>query len=392
MNTMKIVLLFLLISFSNLNAEVISLLKSKKYYRSSDSPNWNLKGQEYFFYNNRGKLIETVGIGSIFDDTKCEGWWLVDTEILIDTINTYDYYEDGSLKEHFSRNLKYPFGVDTRRTYHYNSGKISEVVIIEKQMNKTDSSIYRYSYNPRGNTLIEIYKQAFISNFWQVAEKYKIVFLDEQVRITKDSLISNYEVNEYKYDKNGNLKLKDFTKLDYSFHLTSTTHYTNNKIDSIMYLDQDYYEEEHNYWLFCYTSWQDRFNYDKDGNLLTELKYFSGALNDRETTGYERVDYEYGDISVDVKTDEFQEIGKLTISPNPATDFLEISYSPSINSMVNHTVDGIAIFNVFGEKVLTSSQYSILSTQYSAKLDVSGLPSGMYLVKVGERFGKFVKM
>jgi len=45
----------------------------------------------------------------------------------------------------------------------------------------------------------------------------------------------------------------------------------------------------------------------------------------------------------------------IQIIPNPTTDFLEISYPPSINRMVNPTVDGIAIFNVFGEKVMSTS-------------------------------------
>jgi len=60
----------------------------------------------------------------------------------------------------------------------------------------------------------------------------------------------------------------------------------------------------------------------------------------------------------------------LTISPNPATDFLEISYSPSINRMVNHTVDGITIYDVFGEKLVSSSHYSILNTQRSSMFPV----------------------
>jgi len=84
--------------------------------------------------------------------------------------------------------------------------------------------------------------------------------------------------------------------------------------------------------------------------------------------------------------------GELRLSPNPATDFLDISYSPSINRMVNHTVDGIAIYNVFGEEVLSQSHYTILATHYSAKFDVSCLPPGVYFVKVGDRVGKFIKI
>jgi len=97
----------------------------------------------------------------------------------------------------------------------------------------------------------------------------------------------------------------------------------------------------------------------------------------------------------------------LSLSPNPAKDFLEISYSPSIDRRVNPTVDGIAIFNVFGEKVLSTSPQpspflereepprltsSATPQEGNLLLDVSGLPPGVYFVKVGEKVGKFVKM
>jgi len=90
--------------------------------------------------------------------------------------------------------------------------------------------------------------------------------------------------------------------------------------------------------------------------------------------------------------EEFAGNNDLIINPKPAKDFLEISYSPSINRMVNHTVDGITIYDVFGEKLVSSSHYSILTTQYSAKLYVSCLPPGIYFVRVGDRVGKFIKI
>jgi len=82
----------------------------------------------------------------------------------------------------------------------------------------------------------------------------------------------------------------------------------------------------------------------------------------------------------------------VAISPNPATDFLEISYTNinhTLKSVVNSSLE---IYNVFGEKILSSSQYSVLYTQYSAKLDVSDLLPGVYFLKVGDTFQPFVKM
>jgi len=71
---------------------------------------------------------------------------------------------------------------------------------------------------------------------------------------------------------------------------------------------------------------------------------------------------------------------EISLSPNPATDFLEISFP-------DHALKDVAIhvYNVFGEKVL--SLY-----HYSAKLDVSALAPGIYFIRVGEKVGKFIKM
>jgi len=81
-----------------------------------------------------------------------------------------------------------------------------------------------------------------------------------------------------------------------------------------------------------------------------------------------------------------------SLSPNPATDFLEISYSPSINRMVNHTVDGIAVYNVFGMNFPPHLTSSATPQEGNLRIDVSTLSPGVYFVKVGEKVGKFVKI
>jgi len=95
----------------------------------------------------------------------------------------------------------------------------------------------------------------------------------------------------------------------------------------------------------------------------------------------------------------------IRLSPNPATDFLEISYSDA-NHTLNGVVDGVAIYNVFGEKVLSTSPRPspFLEREYpprltssatpqegNLRLDVSSLPAGVYFVRVGDKVGKFIK-
>jgi len=60
-------------------------------------------------------------------------------------------------------------------------------------------------------------------------------------------------------------------------------------------------------------------------------------------------------------------------------------------------IQDIAIYNVFGEKVLTTPYPENLTPSPSPKergvrIDVSGLSPGMYFIRVWEKVGKFVKM
>jgi len=93
---------------------------------------------------------------------------------------------------------------------------------------------------------------------------------------------------------------------------------------------------------------------------------------------------EFSDIEEKQINNDFQ------VSPNPVTDFMEISFSiHTLNSMVD---DKIEIFSVMGEKLLScpNTHYSKLNTP--SKIDVSSLAPGVYFVKVGERVSKFVKI
>ena len=76
------------------------------------------------------------------------------------------------------------------------------------------------------------------------------------------------------------------------------------------------------------------------------------------------------------------------IQPNPATDFIEIS----VGARHALTNSDIRIFNVFGEIVSTSVCYADTSASGGQKIDVSGLPSGVYFVRIGDKVRKFVKI
>lgn len=76
----------------------------------------------------------------------------------------------------------------------------------------------------------------------------------------------------------------------------------------------------------------------------------------------------------------------LNIFPNPASEYIEIS-----GLGVNPLIDGvpeIRIYNVLGECVISVEPQHSVSLQ---RIDVSGLPPGIYFVRIGEWIGRFVK-
>jgi hypothetical protein len=75
------------------------------------------------------------------------------------------------------------------------------------------------------------------------------------------------------------------------------------------------------------------------------------------------------------------------ISPNPASDFIEISVGANGRSPLQIE---IRIYDVFGQRVNLTPTLFILDE--GVRIDVSGLAPGMYFVRVGENIGKFVKL
>jgi hypothetical protein len=82
---------------------------------------------------------------------------------------------------------------------------------------------------------------------------------------------------------------------------------------------------------------------------------------------------------------EDEQIGDLHISPNPASDYLEIS---GINQPVNQFID-ILIFNTLGECVQALKLKTEL--QGNMHIDVSALPPGLYILKLNNKVQRFVK-
>ncbi len=76
----------------------------------------------------------------------------------------------------------------------------------------------------------------------------------------------------------------------------------------------------------------------------------------------------------------------IIISSNPTADFIEIS----VGAIHELPLQSIQIFSALGVKC--REQACLFPTDRKYKIDVSGLPSGIYFVRVGDKVGKFVKI
>jgi hypothetical protein len=79
------------------------------------------------------------------------------------------------------------------------------------------------------------------------------------------------------------------------------------------------------------------------------------------------------------------------VSPNPATDFIEISVGANGRSPLQSDVK---IYNVLGEIQTTPSLRDTPPWKGGEKvsIDVSSLAPGMYFIRIGDKFSKFVKL
>ena len=75
----------------------------------------------------------------------------------------------------------------------------------------------------------------------------------------------------------------------------------------------------------------------------------------------------------------------LIVSPNPSSDFIEISVGANGRSPLQ---SDIKIYNIYGQTVFSVEAIHELPLRF----DVSGLAPGMYFVRIGDKVGKFIKI
>jgi hypothetical protein len=127
----------------------------------------------------------------------------------------------------------------------------------------------------------------------------------------------------------------------------------------------------------------------KDENILDFVSW-------KASTGKFQVIRLYGDTSLVKHSTSIKDLQKVknggfSIYPNPTSNYLNLTFA--VSSSNTTTRCDISILNAFGQVVYLSPTTSSIANQdiNAFKIDVNQLPSGLYYIKVGEQFSKFIK-
>lgn len=77
-------------------------------------------------------------------------------------------------------------------------------------------------------------------------------------------------------------------------------------------------------------------------------------------------------------------LGKISIYPNPSSEFVNIEVSEDIKKIDDAILE---VFDLMGKKVYSG----YFDSPYSKKIDISKFDSGVYFIRIGKHFTKFIK-
>jgi len=394
-----------------LNKQVITSVNSLKMRFDSIIFNNNEeKEKEVYFYDNITKNTKRV-----YYRWENNAWVEDDmTEYFCDdngNVSSYIYYEYNEASGNLEPNAKTVLG------YNENNLVINKEEYSYNNNNWKKQIKYGYEYNDNGQLTIE-YEYSVDDGEWELDTKTNYNYENDNLisKIHLNFTGSDWEFNtkyEYTYEANNLVKESYYTRSNDTWNISSGKEYSyndnNDMIQKIYYHYTDnnvVYDYKHTYtfdnnhnalieidyqwdtddWLE-YRKYEYSYNTNyllsetilpfesvindidfKYLNILKTSKYFTKSDNDWSQIATTTLYYSEHDL---VSTQEKQSTKNIKVYPNPASDYINVSFA-------NNTKDAILfnLFNIQGQIVLSKT------IKNNEQINISNLPKGMYLYNV----------
>jgi hypothetical protein len=392
-------LIFCFISNNSFSNDDIISKKVKLINVYSQSGNkWELMSVTSYFYNKISGE-DSIIYATIRADT------LLNSTLTIKKYNQRDSLIEKTEAEWYAYNSNWYYTYKTIYTYDSMKKLIREDRYYWKKEDVSDNwkygSFYLFFYNTnsRLNSIIffqfnQATKDTIPKNKWEY-------FFDENNNL-RCSLVYNWDNNHkgwkqtsnnwrnYIYDNNNRIVMRTL------FHIIDNKDTIFEDRESFQYNDNnDISEEIYEIYVDSISSFVNssrRRHYYSD-NMIDSTIIYIWKNNEWEL----KTKMEYIYIVTDVEENKRLKLEQIiSISPNPAEEYIEIyGLNKGLQPLVPE--QEIKIYNLLGECVMSVSGAGgthpfVPSREGNIRIDVSGLPAGVYIVRLGDWVGRFLKI
>ncbi len=380
---------------------------------------------EYYGYDDNNNLVYylyRVWFGKWYDQRKI-----------------YHYYNDNNI---ITKSVIFSYSIDENiedfeyvkieNLYSPTGKPLTSISVIKTKNAVLNYKKSEYKYDDNDNLILSIYSKS-IENEWKIQSQTENAYDINNNIITSvykkniDGVLTLVSKNSYAYDSHNNLIMDMYSRWENnSWHDNSLITYSyDNNNNMLVKISQMWSENK----------WKNlnrlTYEYNNNNNMTkaySEIWYDDG-MNEKKwvpmdigfkinihneilakfnekrgipanfsinVNGYV-VNLQYQDITSNEELILLD--NHLSLSPNPATDYIEIATEGVIlngtqwseESIEGHRSKSIQIYDFLGNVVLTFTPALSLKGE-RVRIDVSGLAKGVYFVRIGGKIYKFVKL